>query len=102
MCIFCVKFVLLARLGLMLTRVAVIDEVESFLEGQCFELKCLEVNMSGVSNYMAGEAVVVGMVVNGGVHESSCPWLCGKITWPIPDSAKISSFTDPSEFLRIF
>ena len=46
------------------------------------------------------KVVLVGTVVNGGVHESSCPWLCGKITWPIPDSAKITSFTDPSEFLK--
>lgn len=39
----------LDRLDLMLTRVEMIDEVESFLEGQGFEFKCLEVKMSGVS-----------------------------------------------------
>jgi len=52
----------------MLTRVEMIDEVESFLEGQGFEFKCLEVKMSGVSKYMAGEGSVGG---NGGKRRSA-------------------------------
>lgn len=71
MCIFYVRFVFLDRLDLMLTRVEMIDEVESFLEGQDFEFKYLEVKMSGVSNIWRVKAVLVGTVVNGGVHESS-------------------------------
>ena len=31
----------MARLGLMVTRVEMIDKVESFLEGRGFEFKCL-------------------------------------------------------------
>ena len=103
MCIVYVRrFVFLARLGLMLTRVEMIDKLGSFLEGHGFEFKCPEVRISGVSNIQWVKAVLVGKVVNGGVHESSCPWFCGKITWPIPDSAKISSFTDSLGFLGIF
>ena len=68
MCIFFVRFVFLDRLDLMLTRVEMIDEVESFLEGQGFEFKCLEVKMSRVSKYMAGEGSAGG---NGGKRRSA-------------------------------
>ena len=72
----------MARLGLMVTRVEMIDKVESFLEGRGFEFKCLGVQVSGVREYIGlVEAVLVVTVADGGVHELSCPWLHGKTTW---------------------